>query len=93
MSKHIIIEYDHLKNAQNRLKHGVDFEDASLVLSDPCAVILEDKTSKLEQRFIAVGIDALGRILTVIYTYRKLHVIRLISARKATKGEQRTYAR
>ena len=43
-----------------------------------------------EQRFVTIGLDALGRILVVVYTYRQ-ETIRLISARRATQAEQRNY--
>ena len=87
----MLIEYDPQKNAINRRKHGVDFEDARLVLFDHRALIREDEMTDAEQRFIAVGLDALGRVLTVVYTYREPDTIRLISARKATGKERQAY--
>lgn len=85
------IEYDPAKNAINRRKHRVDLEDAQLVLLDPMALVREDARTETEQRFVAVGRDALGRILTVVYTYREPDAIRLISARPATKKERQAY--
>lgn len=85
------IEYDPAKNAINRRKHRVDLEDAQLVLLDPMALVREDARAETEQRFVAVGRDALGRILTVVYTYRVPDAIRLISARPATKKERQAY--
>jgi hypothetical protein len=52
----------------------------------------EDDEEYGEERFIAVGKDYLGRVLTVVFTYRGEN-IRLISARKATKGEKKNYER
>jgi uncharacterized protein len=84
-------EYDPAKNAANLRKHGVDLEDAMLVLFDPRALVREDADAAGEQRFAAVGRDALGRVLTVVYTYRPPDGIRLISARRATKTERQAY--
>jgi len=68
----------------NLKKHGVRFSDAETVLFDPNALTREDIESKGEQRFVTVGMDALGLILVVVYTCRG-EDIRLISARSATK--------
>ena len=62
--------YDAEKNAANVRKHGVDLDDARLVLFDMRALVREDSEAEGERRFVAVGADALGRILTVVYTYR-----------------------
>ena len=85
------IDYDPAKNAINRRKHRVDLEDAKLVLLDPMALVREDACTEGEHRFVAVGRDALGRLLTVAYTYREPDAIRIISARPATKKERQTY--
>jgi len=85
------LEYDPAKRAANLRKHGIDLEDARLVLFDPCALVREDHDAEDEQRFIAVGCDALGRLLTVVYTYRPPDVVRLISARPATSKEKQAY--
>lgn len=83
--------YDPMKRRANLAKHGVDLDDASAVLFDPRALVREDGDAQDEQRFVAVGTDALGRLLAVVYTYRAPDRIRLISARAATKKEQRAY--
>jgi len=85
------LEYDPAKNAANVRKHGIDFDDAGLVLFDFRALVREDSEAKGEQRFVAVGADALGRVLTVVYTYREPETIRLISARLATRIERQAY--
>ena len=85
------LEYDPDKNAANLRKHGVDFEDARLVLYDSRALIREDTETEGEQRFVAVGADALGRTLAVVYTYREPDIVRLMSARLATKRERNAY--
>ncbi|MEO5332050.1 MAG: BrnT family toxin [Magnetococcus sp. YQC-5] len=83
------IEFDPAKAISNQKKHGVSFLDASTVLDDPMALMSEDD-SQGEQRFQAIGADAVGRILTVIFTYRD-DCHRIISARKAEKWERKLY--
>ena len=63
------------------MRAGIDFTDAARVLSDPHAFSGEDVQAEGEQRFVAVGMDRLRRILTVVYTYRG-DGMRLISARR-----------
>ena len=82
--------WDSDKAAGNRKKHGVEFADAVGVLEDELALVGEDVADYEEERFIAVGMDYLGRLLTVVLTYRG-EDIRLISARKATKKERLDY--
>lgn len=82
--------WDPEKAKVNLKKHGVRFSDAETVLFDPNALTREDVESEGEQRFVTVGMDALGRILIVVYTYRG-EDIRLISARSATKRERMQY--
>lgn len=71
-------------------QHGIRFSDAEIVLFDPNALTREDLDVKIEQRFVSIGMDAIGRILVVVYTYRG-EDIRLISARSATKRERERY--
>lgn len=85
------LEYDPAKRAANLRKHGIDLEDARPVLFDPRALVREDGDAEGEPRFVAVGLDALGRLLTVVYTYRPPDTVRLISARPATRKEQQAY--
>jgi uncharacterized DUF497 family protein len=84
-----VIEWDPEKAAENLEKHGIDFADAAMVLSDEMALTIRDDHST-EERHETRGIDALGRILTVVYTWREDRV-RLISARRASRSEQRRY--
>ncbi len=84
------ILFDLAKNECNKRDHGIDFEDAKLVLSDPFALVREDDDAEGEQRFVALGGDAMGRVLIVAYTYRRDH-IRLISAWKANRQQRRRY--
>jgi uncharacterized DUF497 family protein len=73
----------------NRAKHGVDFADAVGVFEDPRAVTLDDP-HPVEARYVTIGLDFLGRILVVAWTWRNEEV-RLISARRATRKESRDY--
>jgi uncharacterized protein len=82
-------QWDKNKAATNLGKHGVDFADAVSVFSDDLAITTPDERFD-EERFITIGLDALGRVLVVVYTYRGQN-IRLISARSATRQERRQY--
>ena len=83
-------EFDPQKAQTNWRKHHVRFEDAEPVFDDPMALTREDPDAAGEQRWLTVGGDALGRVLTVCYTLRS-DTIRLISARLATKKERTPY--
>ena len=83
-------EWDPGKNRTNRKKHGVDFSDAVASLEDENALTMQDEDSDEEDRFITLGVDALGRLLVVAYTWRDKN-IRVISARQATRRERTAY--
>lgn len=82
-------QWDPKKAVTNLAKHGVDFSDAVEVLFDPMAITVAD-TEHEEDRFVTIGMDALSRILVVVYTWRGVR-IRIISARKATRRERKHY--
>lgn len=84
-------EWDPIKAEANFKKHGVMFADAVTVFSDILALTVEDNSHD-EDRFITMGIDALGRVLVVTYTWRAEN-IRIISARRATTTEREQYGR
>ncbi|RJQ56377.1 MAG: BrnT family toxin [Desulfobacteraceae bacterium] len=85
------IEWDPQKAKLNLKKHGVAFEEASTVLSDPMAITGADPDhSDYEERYITFGISASNRLLVVSHT-EEGETIRLISARKASKGERELY--
>ena len=89
-------EWDTNKNIANRLKHGVSFEEAETVFDDKNAVYLYDENhSENEERFYIIGEDVNFRELSVCHCYRgeNEEVIRIISARKATKVEIDYYYR
>ncbi len=86
-------EWDDAKAIGNVEKHGVTFGEATEVFYDPYA--LEDydtKHSTSESRFVIIGLSS-RRLLYVIYAERSADIIRIISARKADKSEQRFYER
>ncbi|PSB27123.1 BrnT family toxin [Chlorogloea sp. CCALA 695] len=85
----MVYQWDNDKAATNLNKHDIDFADAVSVFSDDLAVTVSDERFN-EERFITIGIDALGRVLVVVYTLRGKE-IRLISARKATWLELTQY--
>jgi len=84
------ITWDSVKAKSNRLKHRVFFSEVEPVFYDPNAISFEDVSSKGEARHVVIGLDSLGRLVVVVYTYRDSG-IRLISARKASKAEQQVY--
>lgn len=88
---HMDIEFDPKKASSNLKKHGVSFAEAASVLLDAMALVREDGDAEDEARFLVVGISDSGRMLTVCYTLIGDEVIRLISARPATKNERRQY--
>jgi uncharacterized protein len=83
-------EWDPTKADANLAKHGVRFADAVAVFGDERALTIGDPHPN-EERFITLGMDGLARVLVVVYTWRG-DVIRLISARKATRAERAQYA-
>ena len=82
-------EWDPRKAAANLHKHGIDFAEAATVLYDELAITVPDDQAD-EDRFVTMGMDARGRVLVVVYTWRGERA-RLISARQATKRERRQY--
>lgn len=83
-------EFDPAKAISNLRKHGVSFAHAEQALRDEMAVTVEDPDSVEEQRFVTLGMDALGRVLVVVHAQRGGRA-RVISARKASRGELEQY--
>jgi len=88
-NKNMAYQWDREKAAASFNKHGIDFADAVSIFSDDLAVTVTDERFE-EERFITIGMDALGRVLVVVYTWRG-NEIRLISARKAMRQERTQY--
>jgi uncharacterized DUF497 family protein len=80
-------DWDEEKNAINRVKHGIDFEDASEIFFEP--IILRRSDRKNEERWTALG-QLQDRLIVVAFTWRD-RTIRIISARRARKNEKREY--
>lgn len=89
----ISFEWNNRKNSENKKKHGISFEEAQTVFVDENALlILDPDHSQEEDRFIILGLSSRFRVLLVCHCYRKSdEVIRIISARKATRKEQKQY--
>ena len=91
-------EWDPRKARQNLKRHGVAFERASTIFLDRSALSEFDEIhSEAEDRWITLGLDHTGVLLVVCHTFREENEsgarLRLISARKATKGEEAEYER
>ena len=91
-------EWDEQKNTANFRNHGVWFEDACYVFSDPSALNKFDlEHSENEERWLLLGCSPInGNIYLISHTYRKsngVEMVRLISARKAARDEQQAYYR
>ena len=91
----IRFEWDEAKNRSNRKKHGIDFETAQLVFEDPHCISFVERVSNGEERWHAIGSIENIIVIVVVHTYREEvsdEVIRIISARRATRHERKLYA-
>ncbi|MBI3761083.1 MAG: BrnT family toxin [Chloroflexi bacterium] len=86
-------EWDEEKAKANLKKHKVDFDEASTVFSDPLAHIFDDEehSTEDEKREIIIGHSEHNRLLLVAFVERIIDLIRIISARRATKKERKQY--
>ena len=91
----IRFQWDERKNSSNQQKHGVSFDEAATVFADENALVIPDpEHSQSEDRFIILGLSAALRMLVVCHCYRQASdIIRILSARKATRKEQLQYER
>jgi len=89
----IQFSWDQTKASSNIQKHGVSFEEARTVFDDDNARLMTDPDhSEDEERFILLGMSYTLKVLTVVHCYRdKENAIRIISARKSTKKEEKQY--
>ncbi|MBZ5632209.1 MAG: BrnT family toxin [Acidobacteriia bacterium] len=91
MENELRFEWDPRKAAANRAKHGVSFEEASSVFGDPLGLIVDDpRHSHGEERHVLLGSSEGHRLLAVMFTGRG-EMIRVISARKVTRWERKSY--
>ena len=87
----IQFEWDSNKAQSNKKKHGITFEEASTIFGDSLSVTILDPTHSIgEDRFVTIGTSANGRLIVVVHTERD-DIIRIISARNATRNERRQY--
>ena len=85
-------EWDQEKSGSNLSKHKVGFDEASTVFVDPLAKIFDDQDHSTDEiREIIVGHSVLGRLLLVSFTERGRDLVRIISARAATRKERKGY--
>ncbi len=89
-------EWDPVKARQNLQKHGVSFERAAQIFLDPLMLsIYDEEHSSEEERWVTLGMDGGGVLLVVVHTFREVDpercLIRIISARKATRKEAQQY--
>ncbi|MFO1163553.1 MAG: BrnT family toxin [Reyranellaceae bacterium] len=84
-------DWDARKADANLRKHGVSFDEAASMFLDPMAVSGPDPDHSMdEHRYISFGFSSLGRLLAVAHTHRP-GAIRIISARRVTRGERKLY--
>ena len=93
--KNVRFEWDEDKNRVNQDKHKISFEEAKTVFYDLKALVIDDPDhSEEEERFIILGLSKTANLLVVCHCYRQSDtVIRIISARKASKKETNDYSK
>ena len=85
-------EWDESKAVRNGEKHGISFSEATTVFGDPMELTIADPDhSTGEYRFLSIGRSSHGNLLVVSFTEREENHIRIISARRASKQEQKQY--
>ena len=91
----IHFNWDKIKSKVNEKKHKISFQEASTVFSDEMAVeFYDNEHSEWEDRFLLLGLSNKLNLLIVCHCYRESEgVIRIMSARKATKNESKYYKR
>ena len=89
----ITFEWDAIKASLNKRKHNISFDEAKTVFFDEQAIIIHDpEHSHHEDRFVILGLSTVARLLVVCHCFRRNDsVIRIISARRATKKESMQY--
>ena len=96
MTFELDIAWDPAKAKLNRAKHGVSFAQAATVLTDPLALTIFDAAhSRDEERWFTLGMPSDGALLAVTHTFQIVRpdsaLVRIISAREATRRERRQY--
>lgn len=91
----IRFEWHEAKNRSNQRKHGIDFETAQLIFDDPHCISFVERINGGEERWHAIGSVEDIIVIVVVHTYLEEaldEVIRIISARRATRHERKLYA-
>ncbi len=83
-------EWDDTKNIVNIRKHGIDFVDATEVFEHPMLIRRDDREDYGEERWTGIGLMRMHTIV-VVYVEKHYDIVRLISARKATRRETKRY--
>lgn len=93
--EYVKFDWNTEKSRLNKAKHGVSFEEAKTVFQDENARLIADDTHSIDgDRFVLLGLSFALRLLVVCHCYRESdHVIRIISARRASQTERLTYLR
>jgi len=87
----LTFEWDEAKDQTNQKKHGISFDEAKTAFGDPRSLTIADEAHSAEEdRYLDIGMSSRGRLIVVCYTDRPPN-IRIISCRKATKSERKTY--
>ena len=88
-------DWDENKNRINLEKHGITFEEASTVFFDDRAILFDDPEHSIDEyRFLLLGMSETAKVCIVCHCYRESDtVIRIISARQATRKEEQRYVR
>jgi uncharacterized DUF497 family protein len=87
----LTFEWDSRKARSNLAKHGVGFEEASTIFGDPLSLTIPDPEHSLaEKRYVTMGKTFNGKLLVVVHTDRGDN-IRIISARRASRRERKSY--
>ncbi|MDQ6968062.1 MAG: BrnT family toxin [Mariprofundaceae bacterium] len=88
-------EWDPVKAACNLKKHGVSFEEAVEIFIDPLQLSILDDANEGEERWVTLGSTKADKLRLVVHTFMVCHdqqiTIRIISARRATRYEQKQY--
>jgi uncharacterized DUF497 family protein len=89
----LLFEWDEGKARSNEAKHGISFDEASTLFSDPFSLTIADPLHSFEEdRFVTIGWSVRARLVVAIHADRE-DALRIISARLATSRERQVYER
>jgi len=83
------VEWDPQKAASNKRKHGISFHEAVTCFADPSGLLLEDQVHPT--RLVLIAVSEKSRVLYTVFAELTGDVVRIITARKATRHERRRY--